>query len=77
MKKVVDELQDGLLKLGNPSYSNIDKLMKSLMKKYDLTAKELHYGFRDLNNDKTPDEWINGKRKMKTFKEFCEFINEI
>jgi hypothetical protein len=36
--------------------------MKSLMKKYDLTAKELHYGFRDLNNDKTPDEWIKGKK---------------
>jgi hypothetical protein len=52
MKKVVDELQDGLLKLGNPSYNNIDKLMKSLMKKYDLTAKELHYGFRDLNTIK-------------------------
>jgi hypothetical protein len=72
MKKVVDELQDGLLKLGNPSYNNIDKLMKSLMKKYDLTAKELHYGFRDLNDDKTPDEWIKGKRKMKTFREFLE-----
>lgn len=73
MKKVVDELQDGLLKLGNPSYNNIDKLMKSLMKKYDLTAKELHYGFRDLNNDKTPDEWIKGKKKTKTFKEFYEY----
>ena len=72
MKKVVDELQDGLLKLGNPSYNNIDKLMKSIMKKYDLTAKELHYGFRDLNDDKTPDEWIKGKRKLKTFREFCE-----
>jgi len=73
MKKIVDELKDGLMKLGNPSYNNIDKLMQSIMKKYDLTAKELHYGFRDLNDDKTPDEWIKGKKKMKTFREFLEY----
>jgi hypothetical protein len=72
MKQAVSELKDGLLKLGNPSYNNIDKLMRKIMKKYDLTAKELHYGFRDLNNDKTPDEWIKGEKKMKTFKEFIE-----
>lgn len=76
VKQAVSELKDGLLKLGNPSYNNIDKLMRKIMKKYDLTAKELHYGFRDLNNDKTPDEWIKNHKK-KTFKEFCEFINEI
>jgi len=76
MKKIVDELQDGLLKLSTPSYNNIDKLMKSLMKKYDLTAKELHNGFRDLNVDKTPDEWIKEK-KMKTFREFCEELKAL
>jgi hypothetical protein len=69
--KSVDELKVGLLKLNNPTYKNIDKLMRKIMKKYDLTAKELHYGFRDLNNDMTPDEWIKNHKK-KTFKEFME-----
>lgn len=68
----IDELKQKLLKLNNPNYNNIDKLMRKIMKKYDLTAKELHYGFRDLTNDKTPDEWIKGEHKMKTFKEFLE-----
>jgi hypothetical protein len=72
MKKIVDELKVGIKNLSNPTYNNIDKLMRKIMKKYDLTAKELHYGFRDLTNDKTPDEWIKGEHKMKTFKEFLE-----
>jgi hypothetical protein len=74
MDEAVKELHVGLLKLNNPTYSSIDKLMRSLMKKYDLTAKELHYGFRDEHNDQTPDEWIKSQRtkKMKTFKEFLE-----
>lgn len=66
----VNELKKGLLKLNNPNYDNIDKLMRKIMKKYDMTAKELHYEFRDANQDKTPDEWIKEKNKMKTFKEF-------
>lgn len=45
------------------------------MSSYDLTAKELHYGFRDKHNDQTPDEWIKSKRKMKTFREFLEESN--
>lgn len=72
VKQPVNDLKDGLLKLNNPSYNNIDKLMRKIMKKYALTAKELHYGFRNLNDDKTPDEWIKEKKKMKTFEEFIE-----
>lgn len=72
LKHAIQELEDELLKLSNSSYSNIDKLMRDIMKKYDLSAKELHYGFRDKHHDQTPDEWIKGQRKMKTFKEFLE-----
>ncbi len=74
MNNAVKDLHNGLLDLDNPTYSSIDKLMRSLMKKYDLTAKELHYDFRDEHNDQTPDEWIKSQRtkKMKTFKEFLE-----
>lgn len=72
MKKSVDELKVGLLKLSKPTYHNIDKLMRKIMRKYNLTAKELHYGFRDLNQNQTPDEWIKSKNKMKTFKEFWQ-----
>jgi DNA modification methylase len=71
---MVKELEVGLLKLNNPTYNNIDNLMRSVMKKYNVTAKELHYSFRDKHNDQTPDEWIKSQRtkKMKTFKEFLE-----
>lgn len=72
LKSAIKELEVGLLKLSNPTYNNIDMLMRSIMKRYDLTAKELHYGFRDTHRDKTPDEWIKSRKKMKTFREFLE-----
>lgn len=72
LKSAIKELEVGLLKLSNPTYNNIDTMMRGIMKRYGLTAKELHYGFRDTHQDKTPDEWIKGRKKMKTFKEFLE-----
>ena len=68
----VKELEVGLLKLNNPTYNSIDKLMRTIMKKYDLTAKELHNGFVKKDHQ-IPDTWI----KKKTFKEFCENLNEL
>jgi hypothetical protein len=70
LTSAITELERGLPKLKKTSYSSIDKLMRTIMKKYDLTAKELHNGFVN-KHDKTPDEWIKGK-KLKTFKEFLE-----
>ena len=75
LTSAITELERGLPKLKKTSYSSIDKLMRTIMKKYDLTAKELHNGFVN-KHDKTPDEWIKGK-KMKTFKEFCEEAYQI
>jgi hypothetical protein len=51
------ELESGLKKLSNTSYDSIDKLMRSIMKKYDMSAKELHNAFVN-KHDKTPDDWI-------------------
>jgi hypothetical protein len=70
--KATIELEDKLSELKSLSYSSIDKLMRSIMKKYNLTAKQLHYSFVD-KHDMTPDEWVKSKRgtkEMKTFKEF-------
>jgi hypothetical protein len=50
-------LEKELLKISDTSYNSIDKLMRGIMKKYDLTAKELHNAFVDKHR-KTPDEWI-------------------
>jgi hypothetical protein len=75
VNQAITELERGLPKLEKTSYSSIDKLMRTIMKKYDLTAKELHNGFVNKHN-KTPDEWIKGK-KMKTFKEFCEELKPL
>jgi hypothetical protein len=72
LTSAITELERGLPKLEKTSYSSIDKLMRTIMKKYDLTAKELHNGFVS-KHDQTPDEWIKGKNKMKTFREFLEY----
>lgn len=66
IKTAVKELEFKLLKLKNTSYDSIDSLMRKIMKKYDVTAKELHFGFVDKHN-KTPDDWV--KEKMKNLQE--------
>ncbi len=53
----VEDLEDELQILKDPSYSSIDKLMRRIMKKYDMTAKQLHNAFVDKHG-KTPDDWI-------------------
>jgi hypothetical protein len=56
----VGELESKLKKLDGTSYDSIDKLMRSIMKKHDMTAKQLHNAFVDKNG-KTPDDWIKNK----------------
>ena len=53
----VEELEDQLKDLKDTSYDSIDKLMRRIMKKHDMTAKQLHNAFVDKNG-KTPDDWI-------------------
>ena len=65
-KDVVKELEIGLKKLNNISYQSIDNLMRQIMKKNDMTAKQLHNVFVSKHN-KTPDEWIkNLKEETKS-----------
>ena len=54
----VQELESGLKKLDDTSYDSIDSLMRHIMKKHDMTAKQLHNAFVDKHH-KTPDDWIN------------------
>jgi|694.fasta_scaffold00236_21 hypothetical protein len=54
----VEELESGLKKLDDTSYDSIDGLMRKIMKKHDMTAKQLHNAFVD-KHQKTPDDWIN------------------
>ena len=53
----VEELEDELKTLKDTSYDSIDKLMRRIMKKHNLTAKQLHNAFVNKNG-KTPDDWI-------------------
>ena len=53
----VEELESGLKKLDNTSYDSIDHLMRRIMKKHNMTAKQIHNAFVDKHN-KTPDDWI-------------------
>ena len=46
------------------------------MRKYNLTAKELHNAFVDKHNQ-TPDTWIKelrAKKVVKTFEKLCPAI---
>jgi hypothetical protein len=54
----VEELESGLKKLDDTSYDSIDGLMRKIMKKHDITAKQLHDAFVGKHH-KTPDDWIN------------------
>ena len=56
-ENAVEDLEDQLKDLKDTSYDSIDKLMRRIMKKYDMTAKQLHNAFVDKNG-KTPDDWI-------------------
>ena len=61
----VKELESGLKKLKNTSYDSIDELMRPIMKKHDMTAKQLHNAFVDKHN-KTPDDWIDNLNESST-----------
>ena len=58
----VTDLQRGIVELDDASYANIDKVMRGIMKKRKVTAKQLHDDFVDKNNQ-TPDTWA--KKNMK------------
>lgn len=62
--KAIKELENSLIVADDISYNAIDKIMRNIMKKHGLTAKELHYGFKTKHN-KTPDDWIKMKRNIQ------------
>lgn len=53
----IDELKQGLLRLHYIDYNTIDKLMKKIAKKHNITAKKLHNVWVNKYNI-TPDAWI-------------------
>ena len=58
----IQELESGLKKLNNTSYDSIDNLMRRIMKKHDMSAKQLHNAFVN-KHDKTPDSWIKNLKE--------------
>lgn len=60
----VSVLEEGLLSLKDISYSSIDKLMKTICKKYNITPKKLHNDFVKKHK-MIPDEWIKNKKGIK------------
>ena len=70
----VKELESGLKELSNTSYDSIDKLMHRIMKKHDMSAKQLHNAFVN-KHDKTPDTWIKEKSTMKESKKSLRTSN--
>ena len=60
----VTDLQRGLTELEDASYDSVDSLMRRIMKKRNVTAKQLHNDFVNKHK-KTPDSWIKDKNQMK------------
>ena len=61
----VTDLQRGITELPDASYDSIDSLMRRIMKKRKMTAKQLHDDFVDKHNQ-TPDTWAKKNMKGET-----------
>ena len=68
----VTDLQRGITELPDASYDSIDNLMRRIMKKRKVTAKQLHNDFVDKHNQ-TPDNWA--KKNMKEEKGLWDNIH--
>jgi hypothetical protein len=68
----VTDLQRGITELPDASYDSIDSLMRRIMKKRKMTAKQLHNDFVDKHNQ-TPDTWA--KKNMKEEKGLWDNIH--
>lgn len=74
MNQAVKELENKLIKAKDTSYDGIDALMRIIMRKYNLTAKELHNSFVNKHRQ-TPDSWIKVMKSKKVVKTFEEFMS--
>jgi hypothetical protein len=61
----VTDLQRGIVELPDASYHSIDNLMRRIMKKRKMSAKQLHNDFVDKHNQ-TPDSWAKKNMKEET-----------
>jgi hypothetical protein len=61
----VTDLQRGITELPDASYDSIDSLMRRIMKKRKMSAKQLHDDFVDKHNQ-TPDTWAKKNMKEET-----------
>ncbi len=60
-KNAVTTLEKKLISLNDVSYSSIDKLMKSICSKFNISTKKLHDDFVKKHK-MIPDEWIKKKK---------------
>ena len=61
----VTDLQRGIVELPDASYGSIDNLMRRIMKKRKMSAKQLHNDFVDRHNQ-TPDTWAKKNMREET-----------
>ncbi len=53
----IGELEKRIKKLKTHTYSSIDRLMRSISKKYKITTQVLHDDFKNKHNE-IPDQWV-------------------
>jgi hypothetical protein len=76
LNHAIIELENRLFELDKHTYDSIDSLMRKIMRKYDVTAKELHFGFVNKNK-RTPDDWIKNQMKNSEPKEELSLVQRI
>ncbi len=76
-ESAISNLESSLKKLSKPSYDSIDGLMRNIMKKHDMSAKELHNSFVKKHN-KTPDAWIKKSHVREDMEEkrYCPLCDK-
>jgi len=74
-ENAISELENGLKKLSNPTYDSIDNLMRGIMKKHNISAKNLHNSFVKVH-DKTPDTWIKTMKESHEEQRYCPLCDK-
>lgn len=71
--EVVKELETKLIKTDDHSWESIDKLMRAIAKKHNISPKKLHDDFKDKNGA-IPDVWVENNVVKEQVKSPMEIL---
>jgi hypothetical protein len=72
-EEIVKELETKLIKTDDHSWESIDKLMRAIAKKHNISPKKLHDDFKDKNGA-IPDVWVENNVVKEQVKSPMEIL---